>query len=130
MLNYDTASAKYLELRQEVERIEKEAKVKTAALKSVMLDIENWFAAKAQEEGLKTVNTAHGTAYWSTHYSAKAGNPTLFKDYVIANQAFDLLETRPSRLAVKSFVEAHGAPPPGIDYAAISVFNLRSTTKE
>lgn len=129
-LNYDTASAKYLELRQEVERIEREAKVKTAHLKSIMLDIENWFAAKAQEEGLKTVPTKHGTAYWSTHYSAKAANPTLFKDYVIANQAFDLLETRVSKVAVKSFIEAHGAPPPGVDFAALQVFNLRSTAKE
>lgn len=130
MLNYDTASAKYLELRQEIERIEKETKAKIAPLKAVMVDIENWFAAKAQEEGLKTVNTLHGTAYWSTHYSAKAANPTLFKDYVIANQAFDLLETRVSKTAVRSFIEATGAPPPGVDFAAVNVFNLRSNAKE
>jgi len=129
-LNYETASAKYLELRAEIEAIEKDAKARAAALRSVMVNIENWFAAKAQEEGLKTIPTSHGTAYWSTHYSAKAANPTAFKDYVIANNAFDLLETRPSRSAVKSFVEANGAPPPGIDFAAISVFNLRSSTKE
>jgi hypothetical protein len=125
-LTYDTASAKYLELRNEIERIEKETKAKVAPLRTIMVDIENWFAAKAQEEGLKTVNTLHGTAYWSVHYSAKAANPTLFKDYVIANKAFDLLETRASKVAVKSFIEAHGAPPPGVDFAAVSIFNLRS----
>jgi hypothetical protein len=129
-LNYETASAKYLEFRNEVERIEKEAKAKTAALRAVMADIESWFAAKAQEEGLKTIPTAHGTAYWSTHYSAKAANPTLFKDFVIANKMFDLLETRASKVAVKSFIEANGAPPPGVDFTSVNVFNLRSTTKE
>lgn len=129
-ITYDTAAAKYLELRREIERIEKDAKAKVAPLKAIMVDIESWFAAKAQEDGLKTVNTTNGTAYWSTHYSAKAANPTLFKDYVIAHRCFDLLETRASKTAVKSFIEANGAPPPGVDFAAISVFNLRSIAKD
>lgn len=129
-LNYETASAKYLEFRTEVEKIEKEAKAKVAALKAVMADIESWFAAKAQEEGLRTIPTKCGTAYWSTHYSAKVANPSAFKDYVIANQAFDLIETRAAKIAVKSFVDANGTPPPGVDFTAVNVFNLRSTTKE
>ena len=129
-MNYEQASAKYTELRDKVAAIEKKADAEIAAVKSIMVDIENWFALKAQEEGLKTIPTAVGTVYWSNRNSATTAEPAVFKQYVIDNKQWDLLETRPSRLAVKSFVEAHGTPPPGVNYASIRVFNLRATHKE
>lgn len=129
-MNYEQAAAKYTELRNAVAAIDKKAKEEKAKLTSVMVDIENWFALKAQEEGLKTIPTTVGTAYWSTHNSATTAEPAVFKQFVIDNQQWDLLETRPSKTAVKSYIEGHGVPPPGVNFSSIKVFNLRATHKE
>lgn len=93
-----------------------------------MVDIENWFQLKAEEDGLKTIPTTVGTAYWSVHHKASVGNAEAFKQYVIEHQAWDLMKTAAVPTAVTSYVEAHGAPPPGINYSSIKCFNLRTTT--
>ena len=129
-MNYEDAAKKYCELRDEVERIEKDAKAKKAEIKKIMVDIENWFTLKAQEEGLKTIPTTCGTAYWTVHSRATVADPDVFRRFVIDNSAWDLMETRASSLAVKSYVEAHGAPPPAINYSTVRVFNLRQTNQE
>lgn len=129
-ITYDSAAAKYVEVRNEIKRINDEAKTKVSELNKIISDLENWFALKAQEEGLQKIPTLHGTVYWSTVGTASVAEPSVFKEYVIANQAWDLLETRAARLAVKSFVDAHGAPPPGVNYASIKNFNLRAAANK
>jgi hypothetical protein len=119
-----------VELRSEVDRINKEAKKKVSELNKIMLDVENWFTLKAQEEGLTNIPTPHGTAYWSTVASASVAEPATFKQFVIDNQQWDLIETRAAKLAVKSYVEGHGVPPPGVNFSSIKVFNLRANSKE
>jgi len=129
-INYETAGEKYVALEKEVERIEKEAKTKTAELKKVMVDLENWFTLKAQEDGLSNIKTAVGTAYWSVHHKATVASRDALFGYCRANDAWDLLEARASKEAVKSFIEGHGIPPPGVNYASVKVFNFRKSTKE
>lgn len=124
-INFDDAAKKYLELRDEVEAIDRKAKAKKAELTKIMVDIENWFALTAEEQGLKTIPTLAGTAYWAVHTSASVAEAAVFRDYVISNQAWDLIETRASKTAVKSFIEGHGEPPPGVNFSSIRVFNLR-----
>jgi hypothetical protein len=127
MMNFEQAASKYLELRTEVDRIDREAKNKKAELNKVMADLENWFALAAEEQGLKTIPTTVGTVYWSTHNAATVAEPAVFRDYVINNSAWDLIETRASKTAVKSFIEGHGEPPPGVNFSSVRVFNLRKS---
>ena len=128
-MNFDRATQLYSELRNEIADIEREAKVKSAELKTKMLALENWITLAADEQGLKNVPTPHGTAYWSVHNSASVASRDAFMDFVRDNEAWDLLEPRASKTAAKSFVEGHGEPPPGVTYSTVRVFNLR-TTKE
>lgn len=125
-MNFEQAAAKYVELRTEQDRIKKDAAKKVAELEKLKVDIENWFALRAQEEGLQNIPTTAGTAYWSTIGSASVAEPSVFRQFVIDNGAWDLMETRAAKLSVKSYVEAHGAPPPGVNFSSIKVFNLRA----
>jgi hypothetical protein len=129
-MDYATAAQKYLELRHTAEAINEEAKKKVAAIKASMADLETWFALKAKEEGLETIPTSFGTAYWSTHSTASVAAPDVFKEFVISTQSFDLIETRASKTAVKSFITAHGAPPPGVNFSTVRVFNLREASSK
>lgn len=124
-MNYETAAKKYIELRDEVEQLERECKSAVADKKKLMGEIATWFQMKAQSDGLKTVPTTCGTVYWSTHSSAKVSDPDLFIEFVKSEGAWDLMETRAAKVAVKSYIEGHGEPPPGVSFSSVSVFNLK-----
>jgi hypothetical protein len=124
--SYDEVVQKYLELREKIDDIEAAAKKAKAELKAKMSVIEGWFLQEAVKHGLKDIPTTHGTVYWSRHHSAKVDSRDNFLHYVEANKAWDLLEVRASKMAVKSFIAAHNTPPPGVTYSTVQVFNLRA----
>ena len=127
---YDEVAAKFLETRRAIEALELETKKKLAPMKEALALMEAWFTAKAQAEGLDNIKTPHGTVYWSTHHSATVANPELFMAYVKEHDAFQLLENRVSKTATKEFVASTGAPPPGVNYAAVRAMNFREGKKD
>jgi hypothetical protein len=36
-----------------------------------------------------------------------------------------MVESRASKTGVKSYIEANGAPPPGVNFSSTKVFNMR-----
>lgn len=129
-MDYDKAITEYLNLRTQVEAINAKAKADAAELKKQMGMLENWMTLKADKEGLKNITTPHGTGYWSTHNRCSVANPEEFLNYVIGGQRWDLMEKRASKIAVKQEVEDTGAPPPGVNYSSIKVFNVKRVHSE
>ena len=124
-MNYDIAAEKYLQVRKEVDDLEREHKTAKAVLTEKLVALENWMTAKAQEDGLETVKTPHGTAYWSTHHTATVGSREEFFNFCKEHDAWDMVESRASKTGVKSYIEANGAPPPGVNFSSAKVFNMR-----
>lgn len=124
-MDYSLACKKYLELQEQCEAIDRDAKQQKAGLQKLMSELEQWVTLKAQNEGLKTVPTPFGTAYWSTHVKCTTANPGAFRDYVINGNHFDLMETRPSKPAVTAHIKAYGEVPPGLNYGTVQVFVVR-----
>lgn len=126
-MNFESAAERLLECRREIARLDAEYKNAKSKWTERLTAIENWFTARAQEEGLQNVNTTLGTAYWSTHSSATVGSREALFRYCKENDAWDLVESRASPTAVKAFIEAHGAPPPGVNFSQRQVFNFRAS---
>jgi hypothetical protein len=124
-MNYDIAAERYLQVRNQIESLEREHKTAKAVLTEKLVALENWMTAKAQEDGLETVKTPHGTAYWSTHHTATVGSREEFFNFCKEHDAWDMVESRASKTGVKSYIEAHGAPPPGVNFSSAKVFNMR-----
>lgn len=124
-MNYDIAAERYLQVRNQIDSLEREHKSAKAALTEKLIALENWISAKAQEDGLDTVKTPHGTAYWSTHHTATVGSREEFFNFCKEHDAWDMVESRASKTGVKSYIEAHGAPPPGVNFSSAKVFNMR-----
>lgn len=122
---YDNAVKEYLVLRDAIDAIEEEAKRKKAELRAIMARIEAQITEHAQADGLVTVPTTYGLAYWSTHYTCKCASRDELFDYVRQHEAWDLLEARPSKSAVLSLVEATGEPPPGVNFSAYRALIIR-----
>ena len=124
-MNYDIAAERYIQVRNEIDSLEREHKTAKAVLTEKLVALENWMTAKAQEDGLETVKTPHGTAYWSTHHTATVGSREEFFNFCKEHDAWDMVESRASKTGVKSYIEAHGAPPPGVNFSSAKVFNMR-----
>lgn len=124
-MNYDVAGEKYLELRKQIDDLDRAYKAEKAPLQEKMTLLENWFTMKAQEDGLTNVPTPSGTAYWSTHHSATVASRDALFEHCKEHGTWDLIESRASKTAVKSYIEAHGEPPPGVNFSSVSVFNFR-----
>jgi hypothetical protein len=124
-MNYEIAVERYLNVRKEIEDIEREHKAAKAKLTEKLVALENWITAKAQEDGLETIKTPYGTGYWSTHHTATVGSREEFFRFCAEHNAWDMVEPRASKTGVKSYIEANGAPPPGVNFSSNRVFNLR-----
>jgi len=124
-MNYEIAAERYTAQRRKIDEIKRRHKEELAQEQEKLVALENWFTAKAQEDGLTSVKTSVGTAYWSTHNSATVASREDFFQFCKEHDAWDLLEARASKLAVKSYIEAEGTPPPGVNFSAVSVFNFR-----
>jgi hypothetical protein len=125
---YDQVVQWYLDCRNDIDRIDAEADRAKAPLREKMAVCEAWLTEQADKDGLTTVPTKHGTAYWSTHATCTCGSRDMLFDYVRKNEAWDLLESRPSKKAVQSLIEATGSPPPGVNYSTFRKLVIR--TKE
>jgi hypothetical protein len=124
-MNYEHAAERYIAVRKEIEELDRRYKADKASLTERLVALENWFTAKAQEDGLDTIKTPNGTAYWSTHHTATVASREEFFNYCKENDAWDMVESRASKTGVKSFIEANGTPPPGVNFSSTRVFNLR-----
>ena len=126
-MNYEEAAARYITVRREIDEIDRDYKERKAKAKEKLIILENWFTAKAQEDGLSSIKTQVGTAYWSTHHSATVASREDLFSFCKENDAWDLLEARASKTAVKSYIESTGEPPPGVNFSSVNVFNFRKS---
>lgn len=124
-MNYELAAERYLSVRKAIDDLERAHKAAKAELSQKLIALENWFTAKAQEDGLDSVKTTIGTGYWSTHHTATVASREEFFSYCKKNDTWDLVEARASKTGVKSYIEGNGAPPPGVNFSSTRVFNFR-----
>lgn len=129
-MNYEIAAERFLAVRSEIDALERAHKEAKAKLTERLVALENWFTAKAQEDGLETIKTPHGTGYWSTHNTATVASREEFFAFCKEHDAWDLVESRASKTGVKSFIEGNGAPPPGVNFSSARVFNFRKATSK
>lgn len=129
-MDYERAARKYKELRDSIAKRETEFAASLIDDKKLVADIEAWFALKTKEEGLTEARTAVGLVYWSTHNSATVAEPTAFKDFVVSSNAWDLMEVRASKTAVKSYIDGNGSAPPGVSFSSRKVFNFKPTSSK
>lgn len=84
-------------------------KEKQATIESVLLNFLN-------TNDMKSARTAHGTFYWQEKITPRGADWDAFYKWVAKNDAFDFLERRITRTAVKKYMDDNGgALPPGID---------------
>ena len=118
----------YLKLRRKKESIEAEAKERAAEVKEKMVYLEKWLKDKADQDGVSSFKTGSGTAFLTTTDFATVADWYAVLGFVKENEAFEMLEKRVSKNAVREHIEAHSAVPPGVNYGTKLNINIRKPT--
>jgi hypothetical protein len=128
MVNIDDAIAAYIKLRDKKAQIKAEAEARMGEL-SVKLDkLEGWIKERADENGVTSFRTKHGTAFLTTVDFATVADWDAMLKFVRENEAYDMLEKRVSKTAVRGYIDQLKAVPPGVNYGTRIEVNVRKPT--
>lgn len=117
--------AKYIELRDKKAQIKAEYDGKVAKLDENLDKIEAVLLKTFDSTGMDSAKTEFGTAYTSTRTTASVANPDVFMKYVIANEAWHLLEKRAAKSGVEQYKAEHDDVPPGVSWRSERTINIR-----
>lgn len=124
-VNVDDVVATYMKLRSQKEAIEAEAKGRVSGIKAKMEKLEAWIKEQADAQGVTSFKTKHGTAFLTTTDYANVADWDAVLGFIRENEAFDMLEKRISKTAVRGYIDANKAVPPGVNYGTKLEVNVR-----
>lgn len=127
-VNVDDVIATYVKLRDQKAAVEAETKEKVAAFNAKLTKLEAWIKEQADAQGVTSFKTRHGTAFLTTTDFANVADWDAVLNYIRENEAYDMLEKRVSKVAVRGYIEHNKAVPPGINYGTRLDVNIRKPT--
>lgn len=126
MKGLDRLVEAYRLLRDKKAELEAAHKARIAEINRRQELIENKILELFNAAGVESARTPHGTAYVSEVITARVVSRDAFFHFVQTHDAWEMLEARANKTAVKQFIDEHdGALPPGIDVATIRKINIR-----
>lgn len=113
-----TDFAQVVAVRQKIkarrDKLRMEYEVQDTALEAEQLKLDNFLLAALNTMNTDSMATPHGTFYREQSIKPSCQDWDAFYSWVAANDAFDFLEKRLSRGAIKEYMEKHeGELPPG-----------------
>lgn len=124
----DAVIKKYMKLRSQKEAVEAEIKERVDKIKADMAKLEAFLQAKMDADGLTSFKSEHGTAFLTTTDFANVDNWDAVLQFIREEEAYDMLEKRVSKTAVRGYIEANKEVPPGIKYGTKLGVNIRKPT--
>jgi len=124
----DKVVKKYLDLRAKKAEVEAELKAKTKEINDTLSKLEAWIKVKADEDGVTSFKTKYGTAFLTTTDYAQVADWDATLAWIKDNEAYDMLEKRVSKAAVRGYIEANNSVPPGVNYGTKLGVSVRKPT--
>jgi hypothetical protein len=124
-MTVDQVIEAYLKYRNKKEALEAEIKDQVKELKDKMAKLEAWIKTKADAEGVTSFKTAHGTAFVTTNDYANVADWDAVLSFIRENDAYDMLEKRVSKNAVRGYIEQNKTVPSGVNYGTRIDVNVR-----
>lgn len=115
----------YMKLREQKAAIEAELKERGAVLKAKLEKLEAFLKTQMDAQGLTSFKSDYGTAFLTTTDYANVADWDAMLAFVRETDAFDMLEKRVSKVAVRGYIEANKMVPPGVTYGTKLEVNIR-----
>jgi hypothetical protein len=124
-LQVDQVIAAYLKLRDKKDSMEAAVKEQVKEIKVKMEKLEAWLREQADAQGVTSFKTKAGTAFMTTTDFANVADWDAMLEFVRSNEAYDMLEKRVSKTAVRGYIEQHKEVPAGVNYGTRLDVNVR-----
>jgi len=119
---------RYVELRDSLSEWKKKMDEEERARKTELEKIEVQILQKADELGVDSFKTEHGTAYKTTDEHFRIDNWEEFVDYVKKTDNFSLFQKRVTKTVAKEVYTETGELPGGVGYFQEFKINIRRPT--
>jgi hypothetical protein len=124
-LTVDQVIEAYLKYRNKKEALEADIKDQVKELKEKMAKLEAWIKEKADTDGVTSFKTTNGTAFLTTTDYANVADWDSVLNFIKENEAYDMLEKRVSKTAVRGYIDQNKAVPSGVNYGTRIDVNVR-----
>lgn len=115
----------YIKLRDQKAEIKAECDARVSVVDQQMKKIEAYLLQQADAQGVTSFKTKSGTAFVTTVDMANVADWDAVLRFVKDNDAWDMLEKRVSKNAVRQYIEATKAVPSGVNWATRLDINVR-----
>lgn len=123
-------------LRLEIDRREKELEDELKEDKQAVLLLESDIREALKKQGAKSIkfdgdgipDYLRGTAFITHRFGCKVEDQEKFFNYVLRENAVELLFARANDTGVKEYIEAHKEPPPGITTSMAEKLSFRKAS--
>ena len=127
--NVDQLVDQYVRLRDKLKEADDAHKKKTEQARAYLMMLNGKLLERLAEVGGDSVKTPHGTVYQTTKRTASIADGDVFREYVINNGEFDLVDWRANANAVDDYIKENGAVPPGVNFSTTLTVGVRRPTK-
>ena len=124
-ITIDKVIAKYMQLRDEKTKLVADTKALTDAIDANLVKLEQYIKVRANQDGVTSFKTAYGTAFLTTVDFANVADWGAVLTFIKDNEAYDMLQRRVSKEAVRGYIDANKEVPPGINYGTKLEVNVR-----
>jgi len=118
----------YINLRTEKAAVEAEVKSRVDKIRTQMKTVEAMLLKQLSDQDATSFKTSSGTAYITTTDYTSVQDWDAVLDYVKKNDAYDLLERRVSRMAVRAHIDSQATVPPGVNFSTKMGISVRKPT--
>lgn len=121
----DVLIHRYVITRDKIKEVDDAHKEKMRPARDLLEKLNNDLLALLNEAGGDSIKTAAGTAYRTEKASASLEDAQAFRDHVIANEQFDMLDWKANVKAVADYISEYDEPPPGVKYSTVMLVGVR-----
>lgn len=121
----DDIVQQFVKLRDSIKAADDKHKEKTAGARAHLEKLNNALLAQLNAMGGDSVKTPYGTAYRTVRKSATLADGAVFREFVIDNGQFDLVDWRANANAVEDFIKTQNNAPPGVNFSTAFTVGVR-----
>jgi len=114
-----------IQVKDKIKSLDDEHEERLKPYKEMRDKLERLILGHLIDNNAKNVSTDFGTASVLHRKSASLEDPQAFMNYVIENEAWDLIDRKANAKAVEDFIQSNNSPPPGVKFSDALTLGLR-----
>lgn len=124
-IDLDQLTERVIRLRDAIKDADAQHKEKMKPFREKLEEYENKLLAELNKLNVQKFGGKSGTVFKSHRNTATIADGGVFRDYVINNELWDLVDWRANATAVAGHITEHHVPPPGVNFATVITVNVR-----